>query len=268
MDRLWKRAAQLIAVVGAMLVVVLFFQNCGQAGSIATQVQEGYDYDDNGTLVQKQQVEKTLSSADAPPLKIVFVMDNSNSMTLNNLNLQQSITSMFDSQANNLSQFNAEMYFLTTAQLPSLSGSFAGQLKSPSSLTGTAAQIESGYRSPFNGLIAGDLLGFDIQKTETTNVILKEYKAQPVVKFVDGAQGPVAMPSIKYVKGSSIDALKAEVSERLNVLSPAKASQISDPSVFPSLDTESGLCAMGRSLRFPDNYIRPGDVTSFVVVSD
>ena len=268
MSRILKRATQVVAVVSGMVVVSLFFQNCGQPGSISTQVQEGFDYDDNGTLVQKQQVEKTLSSADAPPLKIVFVMDNSNSMTLNNLNLQQSISSMFDNQANNLSQFNAEMYFLTTAQLPSLSGSFAGQLKSPSSLVGSAAQIENNYRNPFNGLIAGDLLGFDIQTTTTPNLILKEYKAQPVVSFQDTAQGTIAVPSIKYVKGSSIDALKAEVAARLSVLAPAKASQISDAAVFPALDTESGLCAMGRILRYPDNYIKPGDVTSFVVVSD
>ena len=265
---LMKRATRLMAVVCTMVVVSMFFQNCGQPGSISTQVQEGFDYDDNGTLVHKQQVEKTLSSADAPPLKLVFVMDNSNSMTLNNLNLQQSISSMFDNQANNLSQFNAEMYFLTTAQLPSLSGSFAGQLKSPSSLVGSAAQIENNYRSPFSGLIAGDLLGFDIQTTTTPNLILKEYKAQPVVKFQDTTQGTIAVPSIKYVKGSSIDALKAEVAARLNILAPAKASQISDASVFPALDTESGLCAMGRILRYPDNYIKPGDVTSFIVVSD
>jgi|GEM_PF-4169099 hypothetical protein len=268
MFRTWKSSLHLTVVASAMLVIALFFQNCGQSGSIAVQNPEGSGFDDNGILVAKQQTEKALSSSDAPPLKLVFIMDNSNSMTLNNLNLQQSISSMFDNQANNLSQFNAEMYFLTTAQLPSLSGSFAGKLRSPSSIAGSSTQIEANYRSPFTGLISGDLLGFDIQKTETPNIVLKEYKAQPVVKFQDTAQGPVAMPSIKYAKGSSVDALKAEVVERLSLLSSAKASQITDPDVFPALDTESGLCAIARILRFPDNYIRPGDVTSFIIVSD
>jgi hypothetical protein len=268
MSRMWKHSAQFTIVASAMLVIMLFFQNCGQVGSISVQNPEGYDYDDNGIFVPKQQAEKALTSSDAPPLKLVFIMDNSNSMTLNNLNLQQSISSMFDNQANNLSQFNAEMYFLTTAQLPSLSGSFAGKLRSPSSVVGSSAQIENSYRNPFTGLISGDLLGFDIQKTETPNIILKEYKAQPVVKFQDTAQGTVAMPSIKYAKGSSVDALKAEVVARLSVLSSSKASQITDTAVFPALDTESGLCALGRILRFPDNFIRPGDVTSFIIVSD
>jgi hypothetical protein len=268
MNRIWKRAAQLVAVISTMLVVLLFFQNCGQPGSISTKVQDGFDYDDNGILVVKQQAEKTLSASDAPPLKIVFVMDNSNSMTQSNLNLQQSISSMFDSQADNLSQFNAEMYFLTTAQLPSLAGNFVSKIKSPGSLVGSAAQVEDNYRSPFTGLISGDLLGFDVQLTQTPNLILKEYKAQPVVKFEDSPQGIVALPSIKYSKGSSIDSLKAEVATRLNVIAPAKASSLTDASVFPALDSESGLCAMGRILRFPDKYIRAGDITSFVVVSD
>lgn len=248
---------------------LIFFQNCGQSGSI--HAKDGTVYDEDGVAAAPAYSSKSISSTDAPPLKIVFLMDNSNSMTLNNLNLQESLTSMFDNQANSLSQFNADIYIYTTAQLASLAKNFSQQTKSPSDLNSySLMEIEQDLRGPnsFTGLIAGDLLGFTRQSTQTPQRDLVEYIAQPVVAFRETNGVRTIYPSIRYAKGSSIENLKLNVKERLEIISPERASQITDASAFNALDTESAMCGLARILKNPGQTVLPGDITSFVIVSD
>lgn len=247
-----------VRILAAIFVSLslLFFQNCGQSGSIA--VVPAYS-------------EKSVSTNDAPPLKLVFLMDNSNSMALNNLNLQQSLTAMFDSQANTLSQFDTDIYVFTTAQLSGLGQTFSAKTRTPESLANMSLnEIETVHRGPtsFTGLIAGDLLGYSFSREQTPLRDRTEYRAHPVVAFREAGGVRSILPAIQYKKGSSIDALKAAVKERLDIISPARAALLTDPSAFQVLDTESAMCGLARILRSPGSIVRPGDISSFIIVSD
>ncbi|MFN8791473.1 MAG: vWA domain-containing protein [Bdellovibrionales bacterium] len=258
-------------ILGAMLISLslVFFQNCGQSGSV--QLASGTILDEGGNAIVPGYSEKSLSTSDAPPLKLVFLVDNSNSMALNNLNLQQSLTSMFDSQANTLSQFNADIYVFTTAQLSGLGQSFAAKVRTPESLsTMPLSEIQTVHRGStgFTGIIAGDLLGYSLNREQTPLRDRTEYRAQPVVAFRESGGVRSILPSIKYQRGSSIEDLKAAVKERLDTISPARAALLTDPSAFQVLDTESAMCGLARILRSPDSIIRPGDISSFIIVSD
>lgn len=252
-----------------IVTTLISFQNCGQSGSL--HAIDGAVLNDNGDMVMPAYSHKSIGTSDSPPLKLIFLMDNSNSMTLNNLNLQQSLTSMFDNNATNLSQFNADIYFYTTAQLSGKAKDFSLQTRSPSSLGSVSLfEIENAMRGPttFNGLIAGDLLGYETRRTINEKKDLTEYLPQPVVAFRETTNGRQILPSIHYSKGSSIQMLKANVKERLDIISPERASNLTDASAFTVLDTESALCGMARILKAPGQTIRPGDIASFIIVSD
>ncbi|MFN9068623.1 MAG: hypothetical protein ACK5V3_15450, partial [Bdellovibrionales bacterium] len=263
----FRRVITSVSMLVGISGLLITFQNCGQSGSIGVSSEAVLD--DTGVPTLPQYAEKGISSNEAPPLKIVFLMDNSNSMTLNNLNLQNSIRSMFSSQVDSLSQFNADLYFFTTAQLSRLGLDFALKTRSPASLNNlTLNQIESQYRSPFNGLIAGDLLGFLTTRSNSPQIDVLEFKAQPVVGFADMGAQRILSPSVRYEKGSSLEALQSQIEQRLGIIAPSLASSISDGVAFQPLDTESALCGLSRVLKDSNSVIRPGDVSSFIIVSD
>lgn len=261
-----------LASAVVVLLCLFSYQNCGQAGRVAVeQPSDNGTSGTPGTASQPQYAQMDFSKTAAPPLKLFFIMDNSNSMTLNNLNLKKSISAMFDQQAENISAFDSEIYFISTAQSPTLASNFLTKLKAPEQLSNlTLAQINSQYRGNtwINGEIAGDLLGFKLSQTNSPELIKKVYLPQPVVKLEDSSQGLRAIASVSYKKGSSVAVLKDAVAERLDILSPEKASQITDSNLFTALDTESPLCAIARVLRNPQGLANPGDVASFIIVSD
>lgn len=225
-----------------------------------------------------QYSQSSLASRTPPPLKLIFVMDNSNSMTLNNLNLKESFASMFADNANSLSQFDIDISFITTAQLPALGGNFLGQMASLDDLVRLSpSDIQSKYRDSgiFGGKIPGDLLGFRLNNVRKENVVRREFLPQSVLKFdspagsiLPASSGSQSMPVIQFRRGQSLEALKAQVAERLNIISPALASGITNPDVFPVVDKSSGLCAIGRVLKNSKQFLSKGDIVSFVLVSD
>lgn len=249
--------------------VAILFQNCGQPGSIG--MTEGSVVDDSGLAVRPEFSQKEVSSSDAPPLKIFFLIDNSNSMTLNNLNLQNSITAMFSNESESLSQFDTDLYFFTTAQLSKIAEKFALKTVTAESLSNLSLQqIQTLHRSSdnFAGTLAGDLLGFSTTRATTTDLDTIEFRAQPVVNIIEQGATRSIQPSIRYYKGSSLDDLQNQVRDRLSIISPARASTLTDVDAFPALDTESAMCGLARILKDETSYFKPGDISSFIIVSD
>ncbi|MEI7974154.1 MAG: hypothetical protein WCH11_07290, partial [Bdellovibrio sp.] len=106
-----------------------------------------------------------------PPLKMIFVVDNSDTMRLNQINLAQSFSAMFDgSSSGNLTPYEAQFFVINTAQANGdIVPSAERETKFP--LWG-GAEIPLGPRQSFqdfislnrsrdlSGLIAGDVIGF------------------------------------------------------------------------------------------------------------
>jgi hypothetical protein len=272
---------QLALVLGAVIIFV-GFQNCEQPGDLGIFQNPDSVVNDAGRTVLPEYSETSLSSRPPPPLKLIFVMDNSNSMTLNNLNLQKSFSSMFSGNQDSLAQFDIDISFVTTAQVVEKvekAESFFPTMLSFGDLTGSdPGTLQKKYRdaSVFTGMIPGDLLGFRLNRIVKDNLDRREFHPQPVVGFQDStsSRDPASLtksevlPSIKFRRGQSVSELSALVAARLETISPKLASGITNPAVFPIVDYSSGLCSLGRILKHQDSFFRKGDIVSFVLVSD
>lgn len=265
-----KLSGSIVATFLASTVLLLFFQNCSQPGNIVTnELASGSVLAEPGA---PQIASQDVASSEPPPLKLFFVMDNSNSMTLSNLNLQRSFEAMFAENRESLSGFNSDTYFISTAQSSLDSWNFLPKLRSPaefnfSGINGLSAHRASNFSS---GAIAGDLLGFRVERPNTAGSNIANWVPQPVVAFRDraGGTGVDIYPSVGFRRGGSVDDLKALIAERLDLLSPQRASGATDPNLFSALDRESAMCAVGRVLQNPQGLLAPGDMASFVIVSD
>ncbi|MBK7961340.1 MAG: VWA domain-containing protein [Bdellovibrionales bacterium] len=273
---LWTTPRQLTLGL-AVVILLIGFQNCGQPGDISIFQNPESVVNDAGRTVLPEYSETSLSSRPPPPLKLVFVMDNSNSMTLNNLNLQKSFSSMFSGNQDSLAQFDIDISFVTTAQVAELAAGFLPGMVDIQGLSGTSpSDVQKAYRAPnvFSGLIPGDLLGFRENKIKNDNMERREFLPQSVVEFQSpasnsmSATGSEILPSIQFRRGQSVEELAKKVASHLEIISPKLASGITNAAVFPVVDTSSGLCAIGRILKHPKSFFNKGDVVSFVLVSD
>ncbi|MBL7670837.1 MAG: VWA domain-containing protein [Bdellovibrionaceae bacterium] len=277
MKRIMWNNPRLLTLGLAVVVLLIGFQNCAQPGDVGIVQNPESVVNDAGRTVLPEYSETSLSSRPPPPLKLVFVMDNSNSMTLNNLNLQKSFSSMFSGNQDSLSQFDIDISFVTTAQVAELATGFLPSMVSIHSLAGTSpSDVQKNFREPnvFSGLIPGDLLGFRQNKVKNDNIERREFLPQSVLDFrspsnnSDPAIMSETLPAIQFRRGQSVEELAKKVASHLEIISPKLASAITNPSVFPVIDTSSGLCALGRILKHSKSFFNKGDVVSFVLVSD
>ena len=267
-----KRSAML--VVTAFCSAILFsFQNCApvkfegveQASKVVNQSIPG------SAVV-------TAGDTDTfPPLKLVFVVDNSGTMQINQINLSSAFGKMFEgSNASNLTPFESTAYLFNTSQ-KSIDKNNALFAKVPSispfELNGRTYADLMGMRgtTTTQGLLAGDLAGYAAKLEDKAGLKTVNYIPAPVVGIKQaGSLATVSLGVSKTQDGSVADFAK-EFRDRIAILDPARSaidsgtlSGILDPIV----DKESGLCALARVMKNNENFVPKGSVAAFVVVSD
>ena len=227
-----------------------------------------------------QYVEIEASEQNLPPLKLIFIVDNSYTMEANQVNLAQSFQKMFDEQRDSLSELNSDTYLFTTAQLVQ-KNSILSPMVDPA-LLNNRSTIDVEQRRPsdvnasLDGILAGDVLGFIMDQTTQTvdakTVLQTQVKPVPVFGFTkDANDRMIASSSVRYVANSSVSELSQEFQNRLSVVKPSRnvdLSKVSSQSYNSVINTESGLCAMSRIMRNPQGIYNNGDLVSFVIVTD
>jgi hypothetical protein len=213
-----------------------------------------------------------------PPLKLVFVVDNSGTMQINQINLSNAFGKMFDGDnATNLAPFQSTAYIFNTSQKSVLKDApIFSKLPhfSLSSLSTTSyvdlMNLRGGNVSL--GLLPGDLAGYTSELANNAGLTSVSFTPVPVLGFLQASDSgsSIELGVSKTRDGSTSDFAQAFAS-RVSVLDPAR-SEI-DPATHagildPIVDKESGLCALARVLKKNDQYLQKGDLSAFVVVSD
>lgn len=216
-----------------------------------------------------------------PDLKLFFIVDNSGTMKQNQLNLSASFGSMFDSSSASLSKFDSTTYLLNTAQsVPSFTTEKAVLDKistqqgsySPSVLIPEATFNASVRSAMLNfGYFPGDNIGYQIKKVAAP--LSYQMSAAPVLG-VKNTGGQVSVSnSIRKTASVDVADTEQEFKDRLAILSSDRipmvlAGAVYKPENATVVDNESGLCAVARILKNPDQYYKAGDLLSFTIVSD
>lgn len=258
--------------IGTMMilsaVITLGYQNCGN-----NMVFEGVD-DLNSMLADKQYAEATAGDADSfPPLKLLFVVDNSGTMGINQINLSNAFSRMFaGSNQNNLVPFNATAYVISTSQFvpEKTSPTFS---KIPSQAVEEFArmapdQLAAHRGSSLSGRIPGDLVGIRSLQSVEPNRTVTSFRPAPVALISPASE--VTYASFK-ARGVSVESFEQDFKKRLALLNP-DLSEI-DPGTRRGvmddiIDQESGLCALARVLKHNQGLVNTGDLASVVLVSD
>ncbi len=239
---------------------------------------EGVD-DLNSMLADKNYAEATAGDADAfPPLKLIFVVDNSGTMGINQINLSSAFGRMFSGEnQNNLEPFNTTAFVISTSQfVPEKASSAFARLPTQSveDFAVLSADQLAPHRGPptLSGRIPGDLVGQIVKKSVEPTRTVTAFRAAPVALISGAGTGQAAVSYSAYKpRGGSVEAFDSDFKNRLALLNP-DLSEI-DPGTRRGVmdevvDKESGLCALARVLKHNQGLINPGDLASLVVVSD
>lgn len=249
-------------------VITLGYQNCGN-----NMVFQGVE-DLNSMLADKQYAEATAGDADSfPPLKLLFVVDNSGTMGINQINLSNAFSRMFaGSNQNNLVPFNATAYVISTSQfVPEKSSPTFSKIPSQAVeefATMTPEQLAAHRNPTLSGRIPGDLVGIRSSQVVEPSRTVTSFRPAPVALISPDSQ--VTYASFK-ARGVSVASFEDDFKKRLALLNP-DLSEI-DPGTRRGvmddiIDQESGLCALARVLKHNQGLVSTGDLASVVFVSD
>ncbi|CAN5463159.1 hypothetical protein BH10BDE1_BH10BDE1_08330 [soil metagenome] len=256
---------------------VVAYQNCSSAASFTASQNLNSLTDDTQPIVPNYATKTAGDSESFPPLKLLFVVDNSGTMEVNQINLATAFDRMFaGSNATNLAPFDTTAFVISTSQ-HSLNQNDASFVKLPTKTAEqfaamSTADFQSHRGSYLDGLIPGDLVGFGLSTLTTADRTVTSYNAAPVALFKAGAGGANVVSRSSYKsRGGSVDAFSADFKERLALLNPAKSAV--DPTSHRGvlddvIDQESGLCGLARVLKNNAGILNPGDLASIVIVSD
>lgn len=253
-----KLQRQLFIWIALSLTTILFYQNCGQQGEIALQVdpaQLGGEKDDicevnpNHSLCTNiapiGKVEEyryiDVKQPNIPDLKIFLVLDNSDSMRVSQVNLVNNIEKMFSENGDGLRDYNSEIFIITTAQLNNIGNKiFKTSIDYKNDYHKVLEKLYTVQNSnlinsllPFlrplvggvtktNGLLAGDMVGFYAKSVRTPSSVAPNYDALEM-NFYPAYLASLNQPSIlsvKYTKGGSIAELVNRLKERVELLNP------------------------------------------------
>ncbi len=282
--------SMMIVSAFAGLVVLLGFQNCAQDYSMTTK-----NFDDPLLVsgVNPKYYEINLKDrTEYPDLKLFFIVDNSNTMKANQVNLKDSFQAMFSgAESKNLNPFDAQIFFISTAQT---NGSqVSGDVLKKSPVQGLSPFLLPGnitfqnyldrnrfagpVKRDLSGALSGDILGFQSVRSQVGVVQNEVFVPAPVQKISSGLNGQVIPEiSVHKIKGQSGASIAMEISERLKILDPSrnlglnptKKDNVTYGEFDQVIDRESGMCAMARILKRNQNLFSAGDLVSFVIVSD
>lgn len=251
-----KLKKQLFIWIALSISTLLFYQNCGQQGEIALQVdpaQLGGEKDDIcqvnpnhalcsgvapiGKVEEYRYID--VKQPQIPDLKIFLILDNSDSMRVSQVNLVNNIEKMFSANGDGLRDYNSEIFILTTAQLNNIgnklfktsidskndyqkildrlySAQFSNNLNQ---LISVLRPLDNGVTKT-NGLLAGDMVGFYGKSLRTPSVVSPTYDTFEYnfyPAYVANLNQPSVL-SVKYQKGGSITELVDRLKERVELL--------------------------------------------------
>lgn len=233
----------------------------------------------NSILAEKNYAEATAGDADAfPPLKLIFVVDNSGTMGINQINLSSAFGRMFNGEnQNNLEPFNTTAFVFNTSQfVPEKNSSIFSRI--PNQTVEEFAALPMAQLAPhrgpptLSGRVPGDLVGQMSKRTVEPTRTVTSFRAAPVALISNpgSSQAAVSYSAFKP-RGASVATFDADFKSRLALLNP-NLSEIdtgTNSGVMDEIvDKESGLCALARVLKHNQGFINPGDLASLVVVSD
>jgi hypothetical protein len=231
-----------------------------------------------------------------PPLKMVFVVDNSYTMSKAHQTLSKSFENMFaGTNAKNLTPFDTTIYLINTAQknLPSYDTIYDRvptlDMNKINSGSYNVVDLQVDRAENLSGKIAGDIIGFSkvdklaVQDPTKLYTRFDEYFAAPILSVSASGSTIEASAAIHKLANEPASELVDSFLSKLELMSPNRSlGQYSQTTTIRSgitttvkngefnaiLDKESALCAISRMFRNSDSYFKPGDVASLVVISD
>lgn len=232
-----------------------------------------------------------------PPLKMVFVVDNSYTMKKAHENLAQSFEKMFaGSNAQNLTPFDTTVYLINTAQKNvDPNGVMASKIPELDLIkitngTYSEANLALDRADSLSGKVSGDIIGYSkVNKLSGPSMdqlytSFFEFLPAPVLSISNENGRIGASAGLHKSADEPASELVGSFVEKLAIMSPLRSlgnyqvsvgtSASGEPTTImsgefnPILDKESGLCALSRMLRNSESYFKAGDLASWVIVSD
>lgn len=253
-----KLKIQLMVWMVLSVASIIFFQNCGQQGSISLeadpakivgetvdicQVNPSHPICNNTAAVGRVEEYRYIDvkQPQVPDLKIFLVLDNSDSMRVSQVNLVSNIEKMFSENGEGLRDYNSEIFILTTGQLNNIDNKLfktsidfkndyqkilenlysVQTSNATNSLLSFLRPLQSGVIKT-NGLLAGDMVGFYSRQVRTPSSVAPIYDAFEV-NFYPAFLSQFNQPSIlsvKFNKGGSVAELVSRLKERVELLNP------------------------------------------------
>lgn len=262
---------------------MLLFQNCQQApvDFLGDSSLGKFDEPSLGEVINSTAEFKVdVAGEDAPPLKMIFVVDNSFTMEASQVDLSKAFKNIFAGENGNvLTKFDTELFLFSTAQKNFTSLSEVNNIApfmpdfAYETISGwTQSQLSKNRTAiSLSGKIPGDILGYSVLSPQAG---FRSYHPAPVLgiepvltpspQSMGGAENFKVSRGVRKLRGQTTDAMAAQFSQRLSLMSP----RLNDGVFNRQIDQESGLCAIARVLRHSSEFIRPGELASFVVISD
>lgn len=272
---------------------ILLFQNCSRvdfAGTDDFYRNQGLITDENGRPIPYYSNFKIgEESVQYPDLKMVFVLDNSQSMDASKIQFQKAFQNLFNAENRAiLDNFNVTIYLITTSQLSDLNpidpGSKADFAKLPvmkledigkisfSSILSNHRKLDSNGAYLLSGKIPGDTVSY-VLKTDNLSIgntqqEVHNFVLSPLLGLHD--QQGLTSVAVSLVKAphQSPDGLIQDFNERIALLKWNDQNVLSGSYIDRVVSNESGLCGISRMLRHPEGYFKEGDLVSFAVFSD
>lgn len=252
------------------LAFVAVFQNCSKV-----EFQTAYP-EKTSVPGEKESQFAELTAGDAkafPPLKLLFVVDNSGTMAVNQINLASAFGKMFEgTNATNLAPFDSTALVINTAQrsIASTDALFSRvPNQGPATLSMSSLADLRALRggSISEGKLAGDLAGYAAESVTVDGLKTVSYLPAPVL----GLDGTVAEVGVRKLSGAPVTEFSKAFSDRIRILDPERSAI--DPSTRAGVldaivDQESGLCSVARVLKNNAGLVNKGDLAAFVIVSD
>ncbi len=271
-----KKYSLIFSAFVILAVIAATFQNCSSDVKFNTVLDINSI---TGTTDKPQYNEVSVGdSTHFPPLKLFFVVDNSGTMQANQISLSSAFSKMFSNDnADNLAPFEATAYIFNTAQasIKKDNDTFVKLPKNDPEYFASSMTLDQIFAGPraftLNGEVPGDLVGYRTYEMNTLGLSTIHFSPMPVVNFSNDVTRVIASTGIYKSKTGSVADLDREFKARISVLDPARSAidPLKRVGVLDSVvDKESGLCALARVMRNKSDFIKPGDMAAFVIVSD
>lgn len=265
-------------LVAAGAIAAFTFQNCAKV-SFESAPESLSSFGEPASKTPQYAQLKAGDDAFLPPLKMIFVVDNSGTMQANQISLGNAFSKLFDgSNGKNLAPFDTTAFVFNTAQrsvtksadaatygrLPKLGLDDFGHLSS--------AEISAGPRAAIlDGQVPGDLVGYRVLESSADGLNTVSYLPAPVARFSQERGRTFASALSHKAKDGSISEFAQDFRDRIAVLDPERSAidPVSRKGVLDAvIDNESGLCALARVMHHKDEFVKPGELAAFIVVTD